>query len=360
MFAVLLPATSADAAGSEIHVIPRGDHTGFWSEMAIAADGNPMIASYNHGTQSVEVTTCYNPECTRARGAIVATGVPLADIDLAVGSDGLPVIAYTIRGFFLPGGFANVIKCSDAFCQRSRSYQRVFSSFSGDVGNISVDVDQHNNPTVIVDGSYEANGPRFTQLVSCGDPACRPADQRVRGLGVGRGHDVAIGPDGLPVIALNAVNRGARMTIERCADLRCKVRTSESIGNVGSHTPRVASDGKEITVVAVDVKQRAERIVCNASKCYEPQRISQDRVRVVSPNVAYSRAGATVVSYTDSARAGLWFSRCRSTCDRELLVDGDAGATFTRVGVTAREGVGFVSFFVPSQARLGIASVETY
>lgn len=352
MFAVLLPAAGARAANGEVHLIDRDVDNGLRSEMAISADGYPMIASYNDSIPSIELSICYNHECTRARSATLIRGLYDVDFDLAVGPDGNPVLAFKVAGF---RGSVNVLKCSDAFCRRTPTIWQVWSTLVGRVGNVSLDVDALNNPTVVFDWSNDGNDASATTLVSCGDPQCADNDTQWR-LGSGRSHDVAIGPNGFPVVALGSVDPFRPMTMEFCKDARCETRKAVLLESNGSIHPRLATDGRYITMVAEDRQRRAERTLCVVGLCTGQQVISDPGVRAVKPNVAYSKRGVAVVSYTDSSRADLWMHLCTSSCSGDRLVQGKAGTSLTRVGMASDDELAFISFFEPTNRQLALAT----
>jgi len=354
---VLLPAPSASAADAAINVIGRDRNNGWWSEMATAADGNPMIASFNASNRSVEVRTCLNEDCTRVRTGVITSGFVFHDLDVAIGPDGLPVFAVTSVNVQFGGGSVAVVKCSDIHCEGAKATNRLWWGLDGGPGHVSIDVDADNEPTVIYTARGSWNSAYSTTLVSCGDPACTSTRRETRPLGLARSHDVAIGPDGLPVLALGPAAGQPRVTLERCTEPTCRERTSTPIGSANAGAPRLASNGKEITVVSVDEKSRIERVVCDIKECSRPETISDERVKAGLPNVAYVESGLSVVGYTDHTDDGLWISRCARSCDREQIVAGRAGWNGLAVGVASSDGVAYISFHESTGRRLAWAQI---
>ena len=127
----------------------------------IGLDGRAVIAHHDRATGSVLVTRCDDPLCTTARSTTVSSEGGAAGLDLAIGYDGMPVVAF-------------------------------------------------------------ASGGADTRLVTavCAEPSCTTRTVRTHDTGTGSGVDpsMVIGVDGSPIVAHIA---GGRLAITRCLALAC-------------------------------------------------------------------------------------------------------------------------------------------
>ncbi len=138
---------------------------GYYTSLAIATTGNPIIASYDATNLDLVITRCANPECTgvsvsSALDTVSSTG---AFSSIAIGADGNPVITYLY------------------------------------------------------------NTDNDLRLAACGNPTCAgPASiTTVESFGVvGYYASLAIGADGRPIIAHYDVNE-ADLRVAKCATMTC-------------------------------------------------------------------------------------------------------------------------------------------
>ena len=159
-----------DAVGELRHPIPAWTDGGHDAAITIGLDGRAVIAHHDRATGSVLVTRCEDPLCTIARSAIAHTSGGAAGLDLAIGYDGMPVVAF-------------------------------------------------------------ASGGADTRLVTavCAEPSCTTRTVRTHDTGTGSGVDpsMVIGVDGSPIVAHIA---GGRLAITRCLTPACSGVAHTTIG----------------------------------------------------------------------------------------------------------------------------------
>ncbi len=113
-------AKCSDAACALPAIITILDDTssdnGFWTSIAIAADGLPVIAYSDATAGALKVAKCANAACT-GTPFITTVDDPANSVgrypDIVIGADGLPVIAY----LDLTAAALKVVKCGTRSCQ---------------------------------------------------------------------------------------------------------------------------------------------------------------------------------------------------------------------------------------------------
>jgi hypothetical protein len=190
------------------------------TSVAFGADGRALISYRNETNGDLKVAHCDDPACMRA---IVTTLVADAccvgrNSAIAVGADGRGVIAYhdDRRGL-------SVAHCEDRACRSAsisvlpdRDRQALTE------GRIGLAVGVDGLPLI----AYEAfNGMR---VAHCEDAACRAVDSLATvsyGSGFQGGDaSIAIGRDGLPLIAYHG-SGVTGLLVAHCDDLRCQRAT---------------------------------------------------------------------------------------------------------------------------------------
>ena len=177
--------------------IDENDFGGFQSSIAIGADGLPIIAYRVGTTDLLRIVHCGNVRCSKDN--LGRTLDPAGDVgftpSLTIGIDGLPIVAYKT------GITSNLkfIRCEDVLCVTK-----------GD----PVTLDARNlagfdpSVTIAADGlpiiSYQDASSEDLVLIHCGDIGCTSGVVRnvVVGLSAaGSDSSMTIGVDGLPIIA---------------------------------------------------------------------------------------------------------------------------------------------------------------
>ncbi|HET9316805.1 MAG TPA: hypothetical protein VFQ51_14520, partial [Vicinamibacteria bacterium] len=190
---------------------------GEYSSLAIGADGLPVIAYYDQGLLSLKVAKCQTAACN---GAVTITQVdnPANTVgqyaSLAIGTDGLPVVSY----FDATAGTLKVAKCGNAACNAGNTLTTV-----DDPANV---VGDHTAIAVPADGrpviAYRDVTGGDLRVMKCGNAACTSGNVSNlvdNAFFVGQFTSVAIGADGLPVISY--YHDIGRLKVAKCRDAAC-------------------------------------------------------------------------------------------------------------------------------------------
>jgi predicted regulator of Ras-like GTPase activity (Roadblock/LC7/MglB family) len=109
---------AACTAGHVSTTVDSPGNDGFFTSIAIGADGLPIISHFDSTASGVRVTHCGNAACSASN---VSTGVdddsadPVGfDTSIAIGGDGLPIISHRS---LLGSTFLRVTKCATTTCQ---------------------------------------------------------------------------------------------------------------------------------------------------------------------------------------------------------------------------------------------------
>lgn len=193
---------------------------GLFTSIAIGADGLPVISHMDFTNRALRVTHCGNAACTAGN---VSTTVddPAEEVGydsaLAIGADGFPVISHHEA----TADALRVTHCGNAACTAGNVSTNVDDPVNVVGGHTSIAIGADGLP-VISHADLTANALRVTR---CGNPACTagtvsttvddPANT------VGRDTDIAVGPNGLPVISHRDFTAGA-LRVTRCGTGSCR------------------------------------------------------------------------------------------------------------------------------------------
>ena len=209
---------SLDCAGGTI-VTTVDDHpvntVGLDTSLAIGADGLPVISYYDSTAGGLKVVKCANVNCT-GLSTITMLHNPPADVGrntaIAVGSDGLPVIAFRDA----TAGMLNVAKCSSAACNTGATVTAVAPAAGG---RLDLALGADGLPVISFERTESQNSE--IRMVKCGNAACSSGNTNnsvyyAFGLS-GADTSIAIAGDGLPIIS----HWGPQLRVAKCGDAAC-------------------------------------------------------------------------------------------------------------------------------------------
>ena len=220
-----------DAVGQVHHQIQAWTDGGHDAAITIGLDGRAVIAHHDRATGSVLVTRCDDPLCTTARSTTVSSEGGAAGLDLAIGYDGMPVVA------FASGGADT--RLVTAVCAEPSCTTRTVRTHDTGTGS-GVD------PSMVigVDGSpivAHITGGRLA-ITRCLTPACSGVADTTIGVDATAAEpSITVRPDGIPEIA---VTSAAGLRLVTCADPACTTVAADRIiaGPIGGHEPTIAVD----------------------------------------------------------------------------------------------------------------------
>jgi len=194
---------------------------GAWLSMALGTDGLPVIAQTQGttGAYALRITHCNDLACSG--GDETSTNIDTSSStglypSIAIGFDGLPVISYLTEA----NADLWVAKCSTVACTGAVTRTLVEALQLFDFTSIAIGLD--GNPVIAYKGGA---GNSLLKVAKCNDDACAGGDetitaQPVTGTNNGGYARIAIGGAGIPIIAhKNYAADSVKVT--RCANTAC-------------------------------------------------------------------------------------------------------------------------------------------
>ncbi len=189
------------SSGNTITTVDSTGNVGYGPSIATGTDGLPVI-SYLDGTNvDLKVAKCGNASCSSGNTITTVDSTSTAgqfSISIAIAPDGLPVISYLDT----TNDELKVAKCGNASCSSGNTITTVDSTGtvvgSEDVSSIAIG--SNGFPVV----SYPENTNNDLKIVKCGNANCSSGNSITTvasGGSIGYDTSLAIGADGLPVIA---------------------------------------------------------------------------------------------------------------------------------------------------------------
>ncbi len=189
------------------------------TSIAVAADGLPVISYRDATVGSLNLARCTSPACNS--GAAITVVVPAGNVaagrgDLALGADGLPVISYERTES--QNSEVRVFKCGNAACNGGNTNNLVYFAFGLGGAASSIAIGADGLPIV----AHWAPGLRVTK---CGDPGCgsgsvSSALDGFQPASLGFYPSIAIGPDSLPVVSHHDSLNGT-LRVSKCGNVAC-------------------------------------------------------------------------------------------------------------------------------------------
>jgi hypothetical protein len=223
-----LDATCSSTRVSNIDSAPSVGGDLSYPSIAVDASGHALIA-YNlrirNGHPTVKVAACGDADCTSATGAIVGNQeVPFGGMwrpATARGSDGLPVISYLGDS----SRFLYVGHCTNATCTAATSATAAdLGVLPPNPSTVRQDLAIGSDGFPVV--SYFIPGFRDMAVAHCRDAVCSAAEVNVIDeLGdVGHSNSLIIGNDGFPLITYSDGATG-HLKMAHCRDAACSSTT---------------------------------------------------------------------------------------------------------------------------------------
>jgi hypothetical protein len=240
-------ANAACTAGTSTHsIVDSAGFVGEHTSIAIGTDGLPVIAYYDGTNFNLKVAKCVNAACTTGTSTLSTVDNSAGDVgqytSIAIGADGLPVIAYhDVTNFDL-----KVAKCVNAACTGESTLSIVDEA--GNVGAFaSIAIGADGLPVIAYydNTSFDLNVAKCVNAACTGESTISTVDAPAN---VGMYTSIAIGADGLPVIAYWDLTN-FDLKVAKCTNAACTAGTStlsivDSAGNVGSRASlSIGADG---------------------------------------------------------------------------------------------------------------------
>ncbi|MCC6989262.1 MAG: hypothetical protein IT181_09710, partial [Acidobacteria bacterium] len=188
-------------------------------QLAIGGDGLPVVAHYDRNVPGLRVSHCNDADCRTVTSTVVVNDSTVSFNALAIGADGMPIVAHQQGSTDL-----RVTHCENVVCTVFRTFAVDTAGTSGWDPAIAIGADG----LAIVAHYDAANGD--LRVTHCQNVACSSATSRtVEASGnVGSDAAIVIGADQRPLIAhADLTTRGVRLT--HCDDATCSAATGVTV-----------------------------------------------------------------------------------------------------------------------------------
>jgi hypothetical protein len=288
---------------------------GFNPAVTIGADGRP-VAVYGRG-DGVYVLHCGNAKCDQGNTVAKISADNAYASSIAIGRDGLPVLAYLDFD-----GKLSVVRCHDTGCSDAPSIEHPTAGAEFEFVAVAVPADDR--PLI----AYLKNASAEIHLARCADPECRAITSARVDSNPDRSLPVSIelrlAPDGAPILGYAFANGVAR--IGRCSDLDCSKPTVTTVGTGGIETDTAAlgigQDGVPVLAFYSDGSLRVAR--CDDTTCGSVSSVQVDQATATwwTPiGVGFSAEGNPVIAYFSPTNRDTKLARCHdSACTSADLI----------------------------------------
>jgi len=351
---------SKEARGSYATSTPYSTgYTGVWSSVAIGTDGLPVIAFTNYG-DSLYLMKCNDPSCSSntvnlldgTLGEPNYIGYLDPQISMALGVDGFPVISY-FAGASTAGTSLKLAKCGDSSCSVALVATSTLDSSNGAGITSSLAIGSDGYPII----SYYATTTANLMLAKCANLSCSSVSTTtLESAGdVGMFSSIAIGSDGYPVIAYQD-NTVSILKVDKCSDVSCSGTPATSSVDDGTYSGAmyvsmaIGSDGFPV-ISEYDWNYSDLKVAkCNNATCSSAvfRILDTDGNTGLTTSLAIGTDGFPVMSYYDSSSDDLRFAKCGDvSCSVALAATSTLDAT-GNVGVYTSLAIGSDGFPVMS------------
>jgi hypothetical protein len=294
--------TACTSVSSSTPIDGASGFGGTQSSIAIGSDGFGLVAYKDLDGSSVgdlAVVHCQNTACTNfgPETGIDTTGEAGEDASIAIGADGLGLIAYRD----VTNTDLKVAHCANAACTSATN-------------TTLVDPDSGLNPSLAIGGdglgliSYESNGSgNDLSVAHCSNTNCTASTTSVVDTAnAGRNSSLTIGGDGLGLISYQELSVD-NLRVAHCSNILCNAATATTLDSTGFLADDTAitmgTDGlgaiayRDSTNPA-DIKlAHCSNTVCNAANIVALDPGPEDRRAKIS--ITTGADGMPLVTYTD-------------------------------------------------------------
>jgi hypothetical protein len=237
------PACSG--ADETLSTVDSAGIVGAYNSIKIGTDGDPVISYLDASNGNLKVARCNDPACAGADETLstVDSSGSVLSTSLAIGTDGNPVISYFGGNLDL-----KVAHCNDPACAGADETLSTVDSAGWVGADLSIAIGTDGNPVI----SYFDNTNFDLKVAGCNDPACAGGDETLSTVdsagAIGFDTSIAIGTDGNPMVSYHDDTNGA-LKVVHCNDPACTGANEtptmvDTEGGVGAHTSlAIGADG---------------------------------------------------------------------------------------------------------------------
>ena len=297
--------TDADCTSAISTTIDSGGYVGVYNAIAIGADNLPIISYLDFSNSDLKVAKCLNVSCTNVTLTTVdSTGGVGWFTALAIGTDGLPVISYYDNG----NRDLKVAKCQDISCASAAVTILDSAGWVGQYTSLAIGAD--GLPVI----SYFDDTNDDLKLAKCQTISCTSAVITIVDDGggindVGSHPSLAIGTDGLPVIAYQD-NTHQALKVAVCRDLNCASAISttlDTVGNIDLYPSLViGADGRPLISYRDATMNTLKLAQCQTVICTSAALTTLDSTHLINfyTSLVMGADGLPMISYHDTPNDG--------------------------------------------------------
>ena len=246
----LMGASCADPACTDITFSGRlfpADGGVVSMDMALGADGNPIIVYDAEDADGVQVVACSDPSCAFALSNDIATPGGGTDPSIAISTDGRPIVASG-------GGGIWVTVCEDDLCIDNETTE-IIDSGNGFASDTDIMIGPKGQVYIVGDSNGELIlGVCDDTAPLCSNPSVNSANGAITDINA---PVIATSPAGIPVIAY-ADDTNNQIEIASCTTIDCVATDAGSavfplVDPVNAELAMVIGPNGAPTVIAHDV-----------------------------------------------------------------------------------------------------------
>lgn len=271
------------------------------ASVAIGGDGLGLIA---YGP-SVQVAHCADVNCASATTSLIFPNGPnIVHFlgALAMGTDGRGFLTAEVNNFTLGTSLLLAAKCSNAACTSFTTATIANADLVDGLPGGAVAIGSDGRPLIAY--AYHVSFPAFAWKIfvaKCQDSSCSAISSRTE-IGSGRHPlDMAIGSDGLGLLAWTDADAGLRLT--HCGDAACNGASTALLDPVGPiYDAAVVAGSDGLPLLAYLSGNDLKVAHCNDLACSSASTATLDGVsNVITTRLAIGADGLGLISYQDAA-----------------------------------------------------------
>jgi hypothetical protein len=315
---VPLHRANGPATNTIVTVDTAGD-VGQYSSMTVGVDGLPIISYYDRGNANLKVLHCGNVLCNA--GNIATTMDAMGDVgqysSIAIGVDGLPVVSYYDAS---PNFNLKVLHCGVPDCSDFASNTVLTVDSTNQVGD-------HSSIAIGADGlpviayHYVSGSPSFVyalRVMHCGNVTCSGTNTTFTTDNVyddGEYTSIAIGSDGLPVVSTRATQT---LAVLHCGNVACNsgnLFTTVDVGSATTYTSlTIGADGLPVISYRGFSDNGLKAVHCGNVACSAGNTVGTLDIATASVGkytaITLGADGLPIISYWDETETNLKVVHC--------------------------------------------------
>ena len=350
-----LDGLEAPAPTQLTRAIATTGSNGYDSVVAIGRDGNPVIAFTGDGR--LKLAACADARCSTSTLVTVdPTTVFAGDLDMAIGTNGNPFIAY--RDF--TNGNLMTAACGNATCSSNNTITTVDSSANQVGDNLSMAIGTNGLPVI----SYQDATAEDLKVAACSNATCSTSTLSVVDSAdrVGDDTSIAISALGFPIIAYNDRTH-LSLKVAACNDLACAganetyttVDGSSQDASGTSNSIAIGINGFPVIAHYASAQTELRLTFCLSWSCsaFIPQPVELDGTAVgqsagLDTSLVIGPHGSPIVSYYDLTNSSLKMATCYDgwcNFNTNITVDDSADVGRATSMAIGRNGVPVITYY---------------